>query len=60
MGGGGVAGFGWKLGVDLRLDGDVDWFIMMALSGLFSGFEHGGHQILGPNSQSYVVPDTRV
>jgi hypothetical protein len=50
MGGEGVDGFGWKLGVDLRRDGDVGWFIMMALSGLFLGIQYGGRQILGLNS----------
>jgi hypothetical protein len=60
MGGEGVDGFGWKLGVDLRGDGDVGWFIMMALSGLFLGIQHGGRQILGLNSRGYRVPDTEV
>jgi hypothetical protein len=60
VGGGGVASFGRGLGVDLRLDGDVGWFITVALSGLFSGIEHRGRQIFGPNRQSYVVPNTRV
>jgi hypothetical protein len=50
MGGGGVAGFGRRLGVDLRLDGDVGWFVMVALSELFSGLEHGGCQMLELNS----------
>jgi hypothetical protein len=60
MGGEGVDGFGWKLGVDLRRDGDVGWFIMMALSGLFLGIQHGGRQILGLNSRGYRVSDTEV
>jgi hypothetical protein len=30
MGGGGVAGFGWRLGIDLLLDGDIGWFIAVA------------------------------
>jgi hypothetical protein len=50
MGGGGVDGFGLRLGIDLRLDGGVGWFITMALSGSFSSLEHGGCQILGSNS----------
>jgi hypothetical protein len=50
MSGGGVAGVGWRLGVDLRLGGDVGWFIAVALSGLVLGLEHGGHQMLGLNS----------
>jgi hypothetical protein len=45
-----VDGFGWKLGVDLRLDGSVGWFIAVALSGSFLSLEHGGRQILGLNS----------
>jgi hypothetical protein len=60
MGGGGVAGFGRRLGVDLRLDGDVGWFVMVALSELFSGLEHGGCQMLELNSQSYVAPNMKV
>jgi hypothetical protein len=60
MGGGGVDAFGWNLGVDLHRDGDVGWFIAVVLSGLFSGLEHGGHQILGLNSRGYRVPDTEV
>jgi hypothetical protein len=47
---GGVASFGRRLGVDLRLDGYVGWFIMVALSGFFSGLEQGGREMLGLNS----------
>jgi hypothetical protein len=50
LGGGWVDGFGWNLGVDLHQDGDIGWFIAVALSGLFSGLEHGGRQMLGPNN----------
>jgi hypothetical protein len=60
VGGGGVASFGWRLGVDLRLDDDVGWFVTMALSGLFSGLKHGGRQMLRPNNRSHVVPNTGV
>jgi hypothetical protein len=52
MGGGGVAGFGRRFGVSLHLDGDVDWSVLVALSGLSSDLEHSGRQILGLNSQS--------
>jgi hypothetical protein len=44
--GGGVDDFGWNPGVDLHWDGDVGWFIAVVLSGLFSGLEHGGHQMI--------------
>jgi hypothetical protein len=58
--GGGVAGFGWRIGVDLHLNEDGGWFGTVALSGLFSGLKHSGHQILGSNSQSHVVLNTGV
>jgi hypothetical protein len=45
-----VVGFGQRLGVDLRLGGDVGWLIAVALLELFSGLEHGGRQMLGLNS----------
>jgi hypothetical protein len=53
MGGGGVDDFGWKLVVDLCLDGGVGWFITMVLSGSFSSLEHDGRQMLGLNSRGY-------
>jgi hypothetical protein len=34
-------GFGWKLGVSLRQDGDIGWFVVVALSGSFLSLEHG-------------------
>jgi hypothetical protein len=34
--------FGWRLEVDLRLDGGIGCFIAVALSGLFSSLGHGG------------------
>jgi hypothetical protein len=42
-------GFGWRFGVNLRLGGGGGQFILVALSGLSSGLEHGGHQMLGLN-----------
>jgi hypothetical protein len=53
MGGGGVDGFGRKLGT-------LVWMEALALSGSFSCFKHGGHQMLGPNSRGYRVLDTEV
>jgi hypothetical protein len=52
--------FGRKFVVSLRLGGDTRWFILVASLGLSSGLEHGGHQILGLNSQSYVAPNTEL
>jgi hypothetical protein len=43
-------GFGRRFGVRLRLGRDVSWFILVASQGLSSGLEHGGCQMLGPNS----------
>jgi hypothetical protein len=57
MGGGGVDGFGWRLGVGLRLDGGIGWFIEVALSELSSSLEHGGCQILGLNSRGLSNPE---
>jgi hypothetical protein len=39
-------GFGRTFVVCLRLGGDVDWFILVASSGLSSGLEHGRCQML--------------
>jgi hypothetical protein len=47
MGGGGVDGFGWRLGVGLHLDGGVGWFVKVALSGSSLSLEHDVHQMLG-------------
>jgi hypothetical protein len=49
-------GFGRRFGVSLRLGGDAGWFIFVASSGLSSGLEHGGCQILGPNSRRLLSP----
>jgi hypothetical protein len=49
-------GFGWRLGVSLRLGVDVGWFFSMALSGLSLGLDHGGHQMLGSSSRGLVDP----
>jgi hypothetical protein len=54
-----VVGFWRRLGVDLRLGGDVGWFVVVALSGLFLSLEHGGCQILGLNSRIYVALNTK-
>jgi hypothetical protein len=40
----------------LRLGGDVGWLILVASSGLASGLDHGGHQMLGSNSRSLLDP----
>jgi hypothetical protein len=55
-----VADFGRRFGVSLRLDKDVGWSVLVALSGLSSGLEHGGHKILGLNSQNYIALNMRV
>jgi hypothetical protein len=60
MDGGKGFGFGQRFGINLRLGGDVGWFILVASLELFSGLEHGGHQMLELNSQSYVAPNTKV
>jgi hypothetical protein len=60
VGGGGEGGFGWRLGVDIHLDGGVGWFIMVALSGSFLSLKYGGCQMLGINSRGYRVPDAEV
>jgi hypothetical protein len=52
----GVDDFGWRLGVGLRLDGGVGWFIEVALTRLSLSLEHGGRQMLGPNSQRLSSP----
>jgi hypothetical protein len=52
-------GFGRRFGVSLRLDADVGWPFLVASSGLCSGLEHGGHQMLGSNSIKLFVPEHR-
>jgi hypothetical protein len=47
---------GWKLGVGIRLDGGVGWFIEVALSRSSSSLEHGGRQMLGLNSRGLSSP----
>jgi hypothetical protein len=49
MGGGGVNDFGWRFGVGIRLNGDVNCLIFVALSGSSSSLERGGRQMLGVN-----------
>jgi hypothetical protein len=51
-----VDGFGWRLGVGIRLDGGIGRFIEVALSGLSSSLEHGGHQMLGQNCRGLSSP----
>jgi hypothetical protein len=54
-------GFGFDRRVEwsLRLGGDIGWFVLMVSSGLPSGLEHAGHQILGSNSQGLLDPEHR-
>jgi hypothetical protein len=49
-------GFGRRFGVSLRLDADIDRLFSVASSGLFSGLEHGGHQILSLDSRRLPKP----
>jgi hypothetical protein len=51
---GGVVGEWWILVVGLRLDANISWFFLVASSGLPSGLEHGGHQMLGSNSRGLL------
>jgi hypothetical protein len=53
---GGGFGIDRRFEWSLRLGGDVGWFVFVALSGLPSGLEHGGHQMLGSNSQGLLDP----
>jgi hypothetical protein len=54
---GGGFGFDQRFGWCLHLGGDVGWFILVALSGLPSGLEHGGCQMLGSNSRGLLNPE---
>jgi hypothetical protein len=40
-----------SFGVSIRLDGDVGWFVLVALSVSSSCLDHGGCQMLGSNNQ---------
>jgi hypothetical protein len=51
-----VGGFAWRFGVSFRLDGDADWIIRVASSGLFLSLEHSGCQMLGLNSRGLSSP----
>jgi hypothetical protein len=51
VGGGGVD---W---VDLCLDGGIGWFILVALSGSFSGLTHGGCQMLRSSNRRLSGPE---
>jgi hypothetical protein len=44
---GGGFGFDRRFVWSLRLGGDVGWFFSVASSGLSSGLEHSGRQMLG-------------
>jgi hypothetical protein len=54
---GGGFGFDRRFEWNLRQGGDIGWFVLVASSGLPSGFQHGGHQILGSNSQGPLNPE---
>jgi hypothetical protein len=43
---GGGFGFDQRFGVNLCLDEDIGWFVLVTSSGLSSGLDHGGCQIL--------------
>jgi hypothetical protein len=45
MGARGGFDFGQMFGVSLRLNEDVGYPVLVALSGLSSGLEHDGHQM---------------
>jgi hypothetical protein len=49
-------GFGRRFGVNLHLDGDASWFILVALSVLSLGLEHSECQMLKPNSRRLSGP----
>jgi hypothetical protein len=49
-------GFVRRLRVSLHLGADVGRFFSVVSSGLFSGLEHGGHQMLGLNSRVILSP----
>jgi hypothetical protein len=49
-------GFGRRFGVNLHLDGDSSWFILVALSVLSLGLEHSERQMLKPNSRRLSGP----
>jgi hypothetical protein len=53
----GAVGEWWILAVGHRLDANVGWFFSVASSGLSSGFEHGGCQMLGSNSRGLLDPE---
>jgi hypothetical protein len=53
---GGMFGFDWRFRVSLHLGEHVHWFILETSSRLFSGLEHGGHQMLGLNGRSLFSP----
>jgi hypothetical protein len=60
MGGGGVNDFGWRFGVGIRLNGDVNCLIFVALSGSSSILERGGRQMLGVNSRGLSCSEHEV
>jgi hypothetical protein len=44
----------WILAMGLRLDANVGWFFSVASSGLSSGLEHDGRQMLGSNDRGLL------
>jgi hypothetical protein len=46
----------WILVMGLHLDANVGWFFSVASSGLSSGSEHGGRQMLGSDSRGLLNP----
>jgi hypothetical protein len=56
---GGGFGFDRRFVWSLRLGGDVGWFVLLVLLGSPSGLDHGGHQMLGSNSQGLLDPEHR-
>jgi hypothetical protein len=59
-----MGGFGWKLGVSLRQDGDIGWFIVVALSGSFLSLEHGAQldfeTLASVRNMQKMIQNTRV
>jgi hypothetical protein len=53
---GGAVGEWLILTMGLRLDANVVWFFSVASSGLSSGSEHGGRQMLGSDSRVLLDP----
>jgi hypothetical protein len=54
---GGGFGFHQRFVWSLRLGEDIGWFFLVASSGLSSGLEHGGRQMLGLNNRGLLDPE---